>query len=476
MGGLFVKIIASLGPASTDEDLVLQMAKCGADAFRTNFAHGDPEVWTRRLKAVRRAEEILNKPLAMIGDLKGPSVRVGDLPQPLTLKSGERVLVAPEYKPPSTQPLIPIPFLSLFETAKPGDEILIDDGRIQLRVLDWKGEALECEVLVDAVLEGRKNVSIRGRDLEAPLINERDLLALKFAALEGFDFVGLSHVRDASDVEEIKRILKSYGSDAWIISKIETLSALKNLDSIIEASDVILVARGDLGIRLNLEEVPYYQKLMVDKCLKAGKPVIVATQLLASMVENDTPTRAEVMDVSVAVTQGVDAVMLTNETSVGKYPLQAVRWLKRLITYTEEKMLREEMDRISTKARDRVYCSEESFARGLVELAESMGAKLVLYSLKGRTPMKVSSLRQGVPTFTGTPSSRVARKLAILWGVHAFITSAQDYDQGLLESFNKTLEAGNVKGGESVILGYGLREPEQKIVVKRVGPQCFSSG
>lgn len=466
--GLFVKMIASLGPSSTDEELVLRMAERGAVAFRTNFAHGDPEVWLRRLKAVRLAEEKLGKPLAMIGDLKGPSVRVGALQNPIRVKAGDRVLVT-QSNGAAGSAAIPVPAANLYEIAEVGDEVLIDDGRVRLQVVDIRSDALECVALTDSSIEGGKSVSIRGKELEAPLLNERDMFALKFAAAEGFDFVGLSHVRDAGDVEEIKRVLRSFGSDAWVISKIETLNALRNLDSIIEESDVVLVARGDLGVRLSLEEVPYYQKLIVDKCLKAGKPVIVATQFLASMVDNDSPTRAEVVDVAQAVIEGVDAIMLTNETSVGKYPLQAVEWLGRLVSFTEKKVLGEEIDHVRAKARSRSLCADDRFARGVIELAESMEAKLVLYSTKGRMAYKVSTLRPGVPVYVGVPSQRLARKLAILWGLHPLTVRAQSYEEGLKEAFEGFAKRGCIAEGEAVVLAYGLREPEQRIMIKRAG-------
>jgi pyruvate kinase len=466
MGGLFVKIVASLGPSSTDEELVLRMAEAGADGFRTNFAHGDPEVWARRIRAVRAAEEKLGRPLAMIGDLKGPSVRVGPMPEPLQLRRGDRVLVAPA---PGGQPAtVPVPYPSLFEAAEPGDEILIDDGRVRLLVVDRRGKALECVSQVDGSVEAGKNVAIRGKDLDAPLIDERDDMALKFAASEGFDFVGLSYVRDAGDVEEVKERLKRLGSDAWVIAKVETLSALRNLDSIVEASDAVLVARGDLGIRLSLEEVPYYQKIIVEKCLEAGKPVIVATQFLASMVESTTPTRAEVVDVNLAVSQGVDAIMLTNETSVGKNPLEAVKWLKRIIDYTEEKMLANGLERAMAKARSAARDADSCFARGILELAESMGAKLVLYSARGRMAAKVAALRPSEAVFVGTPNRRVARKLALLWGLHPFKVEAEDYDAGLKEALERCVEKGWVREGDTVVLGYGLRPPEQKIVIKKI--------
>ena len=467
MGGLFVKIVASLGPSSTDEELVLRMAEAGADGFRTNFAHGDPEVWAYRLRAVRAAEEKLGRPLAMIGDLKGPSVRVGQMPEPLKLKRGGRVLVAPAVSS-STFPTVPVPYPSLFEAAEPGDEILIDDGRIRLQVVDRRGDALECISQVDGSVEAGKNVAIRGRDLDAPLIDERDEMALRFAASEGFDFIGLSYVRDASDVEEVKWRLRQLGSDAWVISKVETLSALRNLDSIVEASDAVLVARGDLGIRLRLEEVPYYQKIIVEKCLEAGKPVIVATQFLASMVESTTPTRAEVVDVNLAVSQGVDAIMLTNETSVGRNPLEAVKWLKRIIDFTEEKMLANGLERAVAKARGAVRDADTRFAKGVLELAESMKARLVLYSAKGRMAAKVAALRPSDAVFVGASCRRAARKLALLWGLHPFKVEAEDYDAGLKEALERCIREGWVREGDTVILGYGLRPPEQKIIVKRL--------
>ncbi|MEM2158353.1 MAG: pyruvate kinase [Sulfolobales archaeon] len=263
------------------------------------------------------------------------------------------------------------------------------------------------------------------------------------------------------DVKIVKDIIRKSGRDkVKVIAKIETKSAIENLDEIIEASDAVLVARGDLGMNFGLEEIPYLQKKIINKSLQLGKPVIVATQLLESMIESSVPTRAEVVDVSTAVSDGVDALMLTGETAIGKYPIDAVRWLRRIVETTE--------DKLSINKSREVKALSAKFAKGITELAEDINAKLVVFSVHGNTPRMIALLRPSVDFYVGTPDPEIARYLSILWGLRVYQVEATDYDEGLEATYELLKKKEELRLGELVILAYGLKEYEQAIRLRRV--------
>jgi pyruvate kinase len=258
------------------------------------------------------------------------------------------------------------------------------------------------------------------------------------------------------------------GEDVGIVAKIETRSSVKNLDEIAEKADALLVARGDLGVNFGLEEVHSLQVAIVEKALELRKPVIVATQLLESMVEKPVPTRAEVVDVSTAVELGVDALMLTGETSVGKHPLEAVSWLARIVGFVEKTTLKKRLSAISERARSGAGDLGLLFAKGVLELAEDLGAKLVVFSMHGNTARRLSSLRPSIPVYVGSPSIRVLRKISVLWGVQPIRVEAQSYEEGLQKAVEKAREMGYISYGDLVVATYGLREPRQKVEILRV--------
>jgi pyruvate kinase len=452
------KIIASLGPASCDLNTVINLCKEGVSGFRLNFAHGNEELWKSMVENVLRAESICSKPLAIIGDLRGPSVRLGELNGQIAVKKGETIKLVLSERSEGRE--LPLPVKEVYEQLEVGDLIIMSDGKFRFRVSEI-GEFVELTALTDALISSRNTIAVANKEFDLPLLREKDLADIEFAVKNKFSYIGLSYVRGPSDLEMLRKVIKKSGGErTGIIAKIETKSAVKNLDEIVELCDAVLVARGDLGMNFGLEEIPYLQRKIIKRSIEIGKPVILATQLLESMIENPIPTRAEVVDISTATSEGVDALMLTGETAIGKHPVEAVRWLRRIIETTERKLT-------INKFRD-VKGLNERFAKGVVELAEDINSKLVVFSKFGNTPRRMALLRPAVEFYVGTPDIEVARALSILWGIKAYEISALDYDEGLEKTYEFLKKKEELRFGDLVIMAYGLKEQEQAIKLRRV--------
>jgi len=455
------KIIASLGPSSSSFDVILRLAEAGASGFRINFAHGDAELWSSMVDCVAKVEKVLGRPLTLIGDLSGASIRLGDLDKPIQLKRGDRIRMIPSAKGLADRLEVPLPIREVYEGLEVGDVVLMDDGRVRLKVVDVTSSYVELTALTDALIRSKKALVVMNKDFALPAVTEKDLADLKFALDRGFDYIGLSYVRRPSDVEVLRSVIKDLGhEDVKVIAKIETRSALENLDGIIEASDAVLVARGDLGMAMGLEKVPHLQHRIISKAIEMERPVIIATQLLESMLESPVPTRAEAVDVNAAVAEGVDALMLTGETAVGKYPVEAVSWLRRIIRTAEEN--------VSVARRRGPKSLWARFTAGVTSLAEDLNAKLVIYSVHGNTARLISLLRPAIDVYVGTPSPRVLKQLNMLWGLRAYLVEASSYDEGLEKTFELLKKLNEVRLGDLVVMTYGLRGDEQLIRVKRV--------
>ena len=452
------KIIASLGPASRDLNTVINLCKEGVSGFRINFAHGNEELWKSMVENVLRAENIYSKPLTVIGDLRGPSIRLGELKEQITAKKGETLKLVLSERSEGRE--LPLPVREVYEQLEVGDLVIMSDGKFRFRVSEI-GEFVELTALTDAVIGSGNTIVVANKEFDLPLLREKDLADIEFAVKNKFSYIGLSYVRGPSDLEMLRKVIKKSGGErTGIIAKIETKSAVKNLDEIVELCEAVLVARGDLGMNFGLEEIPYLQRKIIRRSIEIGKPVILATQLLESMIENPIPTRAEVVDISTATSEGVDALMLTGETAIGKHPVEAVRWLRKIIETTEKKMT-------VNKSRD-VKGLNEKFAKGVVELAEDINSKLVVFSKFGNTPRRIALLRPAVEFYVGTPDIEVARALSILWGIKAYEISALDYDDGLERTYEFLKKKEELRFGDLVILAYGLKEQEQAIKLRRV--------
>jgi len=443
------------------QDVVINLCREGVVGFRINFAHGDESVWKVMIDNVFKAESFIGRPLALIGDLRGPSIRLGDVDTSYHVERGEVVNLVLKDVGSSEKREVPLPIREVYNKLEVGDIILMNDGRVRLKVSDILRDRIELTALTDAIISSRKALVVANKEFNLPLLREKDLSDLNFALSNGFNYIGLSYVRRGMDVKIVKDIIRKLGYEkVKIIAKIETKSAVENLDEIVEAADAVLVARGDLGMNFGLDEIPYLQKKIISKSLQLGKPVIVATQLLESMIENPVPTRAEVVDVSAAVSDGVDALMLTGETAIGKYPVDAIRWLRKIVETTERKLTINKFRDVSTLS--------AKFAKGITELAEDINAKLVVFSMYGNTPRMISLLRPSVDFYVGTPDIDIARSLSIMWGLRVYQVSASDYDEGLEATYELLKKKEELRLGELVILAYGLKEYEQAIKLRRV--------
>ncbi len=484
---MFVKIIASLGPSTRDEKTVFEMVKQGVDGFRINLAHGTIEEWKSLLDIVRKAEKEFGKPLALICDLVGPSIRVGFVSKPIELDVNKEITFVFAHES-REENIIPVPRKELFSVIDRGDVILMDDGKVRLRVVDVDVDRFKAIALTKGSITSRKVIVVKDKEVDLPTLSEEDFKGLEFIAqnVDDIDYIGLSYVRSCSDIEilryELSEKLKSLNRDVdeakrvGIIAKIETRKAIENLDEIASCADALLVARGDLGMHLGLEEIHYYQRLIIEKALQKGKPVIVATQLLESMINNPVPTRAEVVDIGTAVEEGVDAVMLTGETSIGQYPIETIKWLKRILSFVCSKIQKLQPRFISIARNRTLEDLKLRFAKGVIELAEDLEGKIAIYTMRGSTAQNMSTLRPLVPVYAGSKDLKVLRKLSILWGITPiWITEAEyakqeeeEYRLGLEKVFNILKDRGILKLGDIVLLTYGLRRPKQYIEIQRI--------
>ena len=460
-----VKVVASLGPASGSSEVVDRMVALGVGGFRINFAHGDAGSWSTYTKLVREAESRSGRYVSLIGDLAGPSLRLGNLRESVRIEKGALVRFSAGTEiAPGRKDLVEVPVdvpRKVFEGLAEGDVVLMNDGRVSFTIVSVGDAYFDAIAQTDSLLSSRKAFVVRGKEFDLQIPSTKDLDDMRFACSEGFDYVGLSYVRSPEDVSSVRRVLERLDCDLGILAKIETLSALRNLDGIIEASDGVVVARGDLGMNVGLEEIPMLQKKIVAKSREYGKPVIVATQLLESMTENPVPTRAEVVDVYEAVRSGVDALMVTGETAVGKYPVEVVRWLNRIIRAAETAP-HEPRERVARDLRTR-------FVKGVVELAEDLSATLLVYSMRGTTAKRVSAMRPRVTTYIGVPRPAIARKLSILWGLNTYVIEASSYSEGLEKLYKALVSDGYLKVGDVAVLVYGLvEEYEEFIRIRRV--------
>ncbi|MCF3653162.1 MAG: pyruvate kinase [Aigarchaeota archaeon] len=448
------KIAVTVGVASRSREIVRGMALAGARIFRINFSHGSIEEWRETVRIVREVEAELATHLALIGDLPGPSVRVGILDEPIEVRSGEFVKLVPlDRARGGDEKVIPLPNETVLKVLRRGHVILMDDGLAAFEVESASASEVVLKALTNARISSRKSMVVRGRDLDLPTISSREVEIVKFAATEEFDYIGLSYVRGEHDVAMLRGMLLSLGAEQTsIIAKIEIPAAVKNLEEIVDAADAILVARGDLGMHFPLEEVPRLQSVIIRKSIERGKPVIIATQLLGSMIENPVPTRSEVVDVVAAVSEGVDVLMLTNETAVGKYPVEAVKWLHKIIERYEPGIT---PPRRSVDPREDI---RTRFAYGVASLAESLNAAILIYTISGRTAQRIAGFRPSVSVIAVSPSKRTLRRLMLLRGVETVEAFSTSYEEGLNE-LEKKIMRGEIRVREpTAVLTYGMRE------------------
>jgi pyruvate kinase len=458
------KIVATLGPASATTDSLRELIGAGVDAVRLNLSHGKHEEHAERAWLVREIAAEIGRPIALIADLQGPKLRVGELEEPIVLRKGEYVTVTAEES--ATDGELPVAPAVISEVLSPGHDVLIDDGHVRLRVDEVSGGRARCAVLVGGPVSSHKGVNLPGVPLPIPSITPKDAADLDFALKTGVDFVALSFVRSAKDVRELRKLIEEAGSHAHVIAKIEKAEAIDVLDDVLTETDAVMVARGDLGVEIGAAVVPLLQKRIIAAALERGKPVITATQMLESMLHSPEPTRAEASDVANAILDGTSAVMLSGETAVGEYPVEAVAYMDRIACAVEPSMdYRHELP----EAHENPTIGG-AMSNAACDLAEALRAAAILVpTFTGRTANAVARLRPRRPIVALTHMDWAMRQLALEWGVTPLLISERpDVEDLWRTSIDAALEAGLIQTGDRVVItaGTAVNIPGSTNVIK----------
>ena len=446
------KIVCTLGPAVATAERILQLAEAGMDVARLNMSHGDHADHEANLGHVRAAAERTGKAIAVLADLQGPKIRLGRFADgPVDLAVGDRFTITTDDVPGDAE-RASTTYSGLPGDVSPGDEILVDDGRVRLRALEVTGHDVVTICETAGRLSNNKGINLPGVAVSVPAMSDKDVEDLRFALRQGVDFVALSFVRNARDADDVRRVMHELDIHRPVIAKIEKPQAVDNLDEIMDSFDGFMVARGDLGVELPLEDVPIVQKLIVEKARRNAKPVIVATQMLESMISAPRPTRAEASDVANAVLDGADAVMLSGETSVGEYPIQTVRTMARIIESTEDHGL-PRMAAYTWKAKTRtgIIC------RGASQVAEAIDARYVVaFTTIGGSARRMSRYRSHIPVIAFTPDPMTRNQLALTWGVETFLVpEVKHTDEMVLQVDKRLLEVARCSHGDEVVIVAG---------------------
>lgn len=449
------KIVCTMGPATDSDDILRELALNGLNVCRFNFSHGSHEEHRERMNRTKRIREELSLPIAILLDTKGPEIRTGEFSEPVVLEEGEKFVITMEDCI-GDKNRCSVSYKGMAKDVKPGDTILIDDGLVALRVDEIVGDEIHTTVQNSGKVSSRKGVNLPGVVTNLPAITEKDIEDIKFGINEGIDFIAASFVRKAQDVIEIRKILEENGGeDIQIFSKIENQEGVDNIDSILQASDGIMVARGDMGVEIPSEEVPIVQKMIIRKCNELAKPVITATQMLDSMIRNPRPTRAEVTDVANAIYDGTDAIMLSGETAAGKYPVEAVKTMNRIAIRTEQTL--NYTERLDEERCGKVTVTD-AISHATCTTAMDLNAKAIITSTSsGYTTRMVSKFRPQAPIIAATWSERVMRKLSLVWGVYPILSdNVVSTDEVVESSIASALSAGYVNPGDIVVNTAGV--------------------
>jgi pyruvate kinase len=450
------RIVCTLGPASSTEDVLRQMLHAGMDVARINMSHGDQATHARNIGLARRLAAEEGQNLAILLDLQGPRLRVGELQSgQATLRPGADYTLTTRLVPGDDRQ-VTVSYPELPADVRPGDRILLDDGLLELQVTATTATDVHCQVVTGGLLKPHKGLNLPGLSLSTPSLTDKDVADVAFAVAQGVDYIALSFVRRAADVQALKDLLKSLGAAIPIIAKIEKRQAVDDFAAILQIADGAMVARGDLAIETHLEDVPIFQKSLIKQCNAAGKPVITATQMLQSMIDNPRPTRAEASDVANAILDGSDAVMLSGETAVGSYPVPTVQTMARLAAVTEQALpYREWMNQAALA----VACgTTEAISQATCEIAYELGARAIITATaSGYTARMVARHRPSTPLIAVTANPVTQRRLALVWGVHALVVPQfRGTDEMMTSSVNAAVQAGIVKEGDIVLLTAGV--------------------
>lgn len=449
------KIVATVGPASSSRQMLLALMEAGADVFRLNFSHGRHAELAETVALIRELSRDRRRAVAILGDLQGPKIRTGMMRgDVMTLTAGQGVVIT-TAEVLGGDGVIPTTYEALPQDVKVGERILLDDGLLELQVEKVVGVEVHCRVVVGGELKNRKGINLPGVAVSAPSLTDKDRVDARFALELGVDLLALSFVRRAEDVADLRELVSSSDGDAWIIAKIEKPEALDAIEGILALSDGIMVARGDLGVELPPEAVPIAQAQLVDLARARGKPVIVATQMLESMVEHPRPTRAEVTDVSNAVRSGTDAVMLSAETATGKYPAKAVQAMDRVCKGAERQRVTTTPERRQQMHFNR---ADEAIAKAAMYTANHLGVKAIAaLTESGATPLWMSRVSSGIPIYALTRHVETRRKVTIYRGVYpvSFDVMTTDHAEVNREAIDELMRRGAVRDGDLVIITKG---------------------
>lgn len=470
------KIVCTIGPSTNSLEAIVDLLLHGMNVARINCSHGSHEVHARSIKYIRQASREHGYSIPVLIDLQGPKIRVGQMKDGgQVLEEGSTVTITGE-EVEGTSTLIPIDYSKLVDEAEVGNLILLDDGLLEFKVTAKKGRNLEAKVLVGGLLKSRKGVNLPNVKISIPALTEKDIEDLQFGLEQDADYIALSFVRSADEVYDLKRRIAESENEAKVVAKIEKPEAVRNIDEIIEAADAIMVARGDLGIEIAAEEVPTIQKMIIQKCRQAGKPVITATQMLDSMIHNPRPTRAETSDVANAVLDGTDAVMLSGETAAGKYPNEAVNVMDRICRKVEEQspLLYNSLEYVKPNNEEKQII--ESIASSCIFVADNVGAKVIsTITHSGSTARRIAKFRPKVPIFAFTESQKIRRQLNLVWGVRSVrLDELFDTDKSVKLMENYLRDNGQVKVGERVVFATGIptakRGHTNSIIISTIEP------
>jgi pyruvate kinase len=448
------KIVATIGPSSSDPETIRRMLAVGMTVARVNFSHGDHDSHRETIKTLRRVAQEEDKVLAILGDLQGPKLRLGNVRAGgIQLSLGDEVILTPH---PGQPAMIHLPHPDLIEMVKPGARLVIGDGEVEFTVAEKRGDALRCLVTVAGLLEARKGVNAPGTDLAISSITDKDRVDLAFICKMELDYVALSFVRAASDILELQEMMKEHGANIPIIAKIEKSEAIEHLEEIRDVTDGMMVARGDLGIDMPPQEVPLLQKRIINCCNAVGKPVITATQMLQSMVEHPRPTRAEASDVANAILDGTDAVMLSGETASGKFPVEAVRMMKQISEITEQAF---PYDVWRSRRWNNVSSPTvtEAISAATCDVAEEVKARVIISTtMSGYTAQQIARHRPQTAVMAVSPLEATQRRLALVWGVECVLVPNFTNTDKMLEQSVAAVQPLGLNPGDKMVITAGV--------------------
>lgn len=453
-----VKILATLGPASSEEAVIEKLFEAGADVFRINMSHADHDLMRELVRRIRNVERKLGRPIGILADLQGPKLRVGKLKDGKVELTPGQVFTLDDNDTPGDEARVFLPHPEILQAVQPGDRLLIDDGRLALQAEASDGKSIRCKVISGTKISDRKGVSLPDTTLPVGALTEKDRRDLDAVLLEDIDWVALSFIQRPEDLAEVRKIARGRVA---LMSKIEKPQAVTRLDEIIELSDALMVARGDLGVEMPLESVPGIQKQIVRACRKAGKPVVVATQMLESMITAPVPTRAEVSDVATAVFDGADAVMLSAESAAGDYPVEAVATMARIAEKVERDPNYPSI--VNNQRSEPEATGADAVSLAARQIASTLNlSAIICYTSSGTTGLRASRERPLTPIIALSPVVETARRLSLVWGLHCVVTEdAHDLDDVVNRACNIAYREEFAKPGDRVIITVGvpLRTP-----------------